>query len=644
MWRVSDMCLCARMVVPLRRGARCCGCCISCAWCPCDEAQPGEEQSCLSTPFWTTKLPPCQLPLTTALPPQGATATPATPVRASDITPAAVVPPSGDLASEPAAATKANGTSAADGGAAGEAASAAGSKGAAAGARPSAVMRRPSQRNAAIGDPYKLTKVEKFFRNVYAKQLTRDVGGGGAGLPPPAAGSAGSAARRVKPISLTLVVLLGGIGAALISEAAQMTPPTKEEVWFPSGHMLARATEEPRENFLATDDAGYTFGWLYFGLSDLHAPDFDRFDPSKNRGDVIFDESFDLGAAAAQRKFVEYCAALEAAPCGLEACTRPPHTLTYEVRCVVRAFALAEYGSVEALPTGALFAPALRAWLLTDAGAEYQEDVGYIDGALRFAAIHFKMTMPTLQPSYKVRPVYELFTDLIDAHQASETATASLGSVFVYAGREFVWMGTQEALVRGVFIGFAICFPVAFLVLIFATGSVVVSTFAIATICLVVGSLLGFVSTFLDWDLGTGEAIAATIVIGLSVDYTVHLGHMYVEAAPAAREGKFEVSATNMGGTVISGGVTTLGAASFMYFCQLTFFSKMATLITGTIFFSLLYSLLLFMPLLALLGPEGEMLTVRERVERWRGAILGGSAGGSSSYTSSSTTSSTTDT
>merc|ERR1719182_802251 len=136
-------------------------------------------------------------------------------------------------------------------------------------------------------------------------------------------------------------------------------------------------------------------------------------------------------------------------------------------------------------------------------------------------------------------------------------------SAFAFTDREFVWMSTQESLVDGVFVGFAICFPVAFLVLLCATGSFSVAVFAIATIAAVVGSLLGFVAAFLGWELGTGEAIASTI---------------------------------------------------FMYVCQLSFFSKMATLIAGTIAFSLLYSLFFFMPLCAVLGPEGELHTAREQL------------------------------
>ena len=312
-----------------------------------------------------------------------------------------------------------------------------------------------------------------------------------------------------------------------------------------------------------------------------------------------------------QASFLGFCDALEAADCGLEACSRPPHTIVYELRCFLRAFA-ESYGGAAQLPQGTAFTSALRTWLTAGPGSEYQSDVGFVDGQVKFARIEFKMTMPKLQPSFKVRPVYELLLKLISTQLVG--APAGMQSAFAFTDREFVWMSTQESLVDGVFVGFAICFPVAFLVLLCATGSFSVAVFAIATIAAVVGSLLGFVAAFLGWELGTGEAIAATIVIGLSVDYTVHLGHMYVEAGEPLREGKLNVAATNMGVTVVAGGVTTLGSAIFMYVCQLSFFSKMATLIAGTIAFSLLYSLFFFMPLCAVLGPEGELHTAREQL------------------------------
>jgi len=41
-----------------------------------------------------------------------------------------------------------------------------------------------------------------------------------------------------------------------------------------------------------------------------------------------------------------------------------------------------------------------------------------------------------------------------------------------------------------------------------------------------------------------------------------------------------------------------------MFFCQLTFFFKMALLIVLTIIFSLFYALFFFMPMLLLIGPD----------------------------------------
>jgi len=98
-------------------------------------------------------------------------------------------------------------------------------------------------------------------------------------------------------------------------------------------------------------------------------------------------------------------------------------------------------------------------------------------------------------------------------------------------------------------------------------------------------------------------------VIGFSIDYTLHIGHMYEEAREKGfkkREERIKYSLERMGTTVLAGAITTAGSALFMLMCQMTFFYKMALLISVTILNSLIYSLLFLVSLCILFGPENE--------------------------------------
>ena len=172
-----------------------------------------------------------------------------------------------------------------------------------------------------------------------------------------------------------------------------------------------------------------------------------------------------------------------------------------------------------------------------------------------------------------------------------------------------------------VFTGFGICFPAAFFVLLFSTKNIVTSSLAIITIAGVVGCVLGVCKFFLGWGLGVAESIAAVIVIGFSVDFTVHLAHMYSEAGHAegltTRAERMASSATRMGATVTMGGCTTLGSGMMLWMCTLTFFTKFAVLIIATICFSLAAALFFFMPLCAICGPEddfGDLLVLYRNI------------------------------
>ena len=160
-------------------------------------------------------------------------------------------------------------------------------------------------------------------------------------------------------------------------------------------------------------------------------------------------------------------------------------------------------------------------------------------------------------------------------------------------------------------------FPIAFAVLVFATQNLLVSLYAIVGIAFVVASVLGAAEWVYGWGLGVIEALAGVLVIGFSVDYAIHLCHMYVEADKVGFTDnleRFVYSITKMGGTVVGGAVTTFGAAAFMLPCQLTFFYKLGLLIFTTILCSFCFSFGFVMPLLAAAGPSGDRCGFRFHV------------------------------
>merc|ERR1711916_146961 len=78
---------------------------------------------------------------------------------------------------------------------------------------------------------------------------------------------------------------------------------------------------------------------------------------------------------------------------------------------------------------------------------------------------------------------------------------------------------------------------------------------------------------------------------------------MYETAPHETRQEKTFFAAEKMGGTVVAGAITTMGSGLVLFLCQLSFFTKMAVLIAGTIGFSLSFALFFFLPLLLVAGP-----------------------------------------
>ena len=149
----------------------------------------------------------------------------------------------------------------------------------------------------------------------------------------------------------------------------------------------------------------------------------------------------------------------------------------------------------------------------------------------------------------------------------------------------------------------------AFFVLCLSTGNVLVASICSVTVGGVVVTVLGLcVYRIMDWSLGIRETIAAVILIGLSVDYGVHLGNAFIDAPVElkTRGERTRYALFTMGVSIIASAVTTIVSGSVLWFCTLKFFSKFAFLITATILSSLVWSLVFISVLLITIGPEGD--------------------------------------
>ncbi|CAE7042294.1 disp1 [Symbiodinium natans] len=135
----------------------------------------------------------------------------------------------------------------------------------------------------------------------------------------------------------------------------------------------------------------------------------------------------------------------------------------------------------------------------------------------------------------------------------------------------FHWFQVQDAMNSEVFDGIKLSLFLAFLVLLGATQNYLLALISVSCIVAIakisVSSVLAF-AVCMNWKTSVSEAIIYVMVIGLSVDYVIHLGDAYLECPDESREDRVQFMVTKMGVSVISGAISSAGAAIFMTFCQ----------------------------------------------------------------------------
>jgi len=254
-------------------------------------------------------------------------------------------------------------------------------------------------------------------------------------------------------------------------------------------------------------------------------------------------------------------------------------------------------------------------------GFRYRKRFGWSDAAsaadqvLKWTEIAFNTTMIGSAGSIQTRVFFNGFETLMN--EQNKLAPSSLQGYITC--RKYSEMIFEEVLLKTAVAGSLISLILAFIILVLATRNIIIAVYSIFAILGIVLFLIAFM-VVIGWSIGVIESIAITIIVGLSVDYTVHIANCYVQHSKhfTNRETILRETLTEIGISVLSGGITTCSSVLMLFFTTITFFTKFGEFIFVNIVASLIYSFGFFCILLAIIGPTKDQGTWTSFVNCWK--------------------------
>ncbi|XP_014663568.1 PREDICTED: protein dispatched homolog 1-like [Priapulus caudatus] len=407
--------------------------------------------------------------------------------------------------------------------------------------------------------------------------------------------------------------------------AFQMEPESGPVRFLKSNNINQKGMDLSQDAFLATAEDDVIEVYLVWGLklpdmSGCHKTDFEC------EGVIGYDRTFTLNPPATQQALLRLCRKLRSDLTSEEAemlrIPRHPVSGEAEVSCFIEDMAAFYENSQQSsnITDGVTFpVSAASAKNLAMAHPEIYGAGGLLDNFYRYFELPMEYWLTNGYAQWfggKDRGKAMRDYGNVLVKQPTRTIPITLSSnlaempatswrVSVQRHVSIAPLVRQKALVDSALTGIIIGLSFAALFLILGTQNIIVGL--LATLCIVAVTVT-VVSTIpiAGWKVGVQESINLCLIVGLAVDYIVHLAEAYHVAPSPDRCDRVRYMLKTMGSSVLSGACTTLGSSVFMLFGQINFFMQFGMFVFATIFFSILYAMVCFTALLSLFGPQGE--------------------------------------
>jgi hypothetical protein len=163
----------------------------------------------------------------------------------------------------------------------------------------------------------------------------------------------------------------------------------------------------------------------------------------------------------------------------------------------------------------------------------------------------------------------------------------------------------ELAFVGGVAVSLAFALFIAGIAIVIFTRNIYLSLLTMLIMLLIIISIIGMFVT-VGWTLGAIEALCMSFVVGLSVDYVLHLGNAYNEAHAKKRIERTQSALREIGASIVAASFTTIASMSILLMCEIQIFNTVGWIVIMTVALAMFYSLGVFMSLLTTVGPEDD--------------------------------------
>eukprot|EP00003_Mantamonas_plastica_P025865 TRINITY_DN5158_c0_g1_i4.p1 TRINITY_DN5158_c0_g1~~TRINITY_DN5158_c0_g1_i4.p1 ORF type:complete len:898 (+),score=278.51 TRINITY_DN5158_c0_g1_i4:1276-3969(+) len=387
-------------------------------------------------------------------------------------------------------------------------------------------------------------------------------------------------------VSITVVAVCSGYASTLKVHEGQPS-------YFPDDYFLNVFSRYQTDYFRFSNKAYVIPVHMVWGISGIDRTGLDGND-ERNKGVPTFysKDEFKLASPDSQMDILNAC----------DNGAKLSNTLNGQVKCFMRAFKqhINETGGTFPVPEGD-FVSKLEAFSKNATYKSFASQFNINQGRVRYAYIEFNSSMP-LSPSLS-RQQKEF------SEWAKFTTEQNSNAKVLKNGFNTCWvwtnMRTMEILVESALAGAGASLALAFVVLCLVSMNWIISFMATFSIASVVICIMGIIP-MMGLELGMMESICITVLVGLSVDFVVHLAIAYKESKRPHRYEKVQDSFTELGVSIVGGALTTMSTTAALFGTTLLVLYRFGQIILIAISLSFFFANVLFMAMMLQWGPEGD--------------------------------------